>query len=424
MQPGEGEHRFAKPIGKPVLVSLALQRGSTPHWTRTLPQNIDENAERQDIHDELADHLQSAMEREVRQGTDEGAARERVLEKFGDPRRVARKLWQDAMWEKLMSQRILIGMAGMIMVASFGMFWMTWTIAQQGREMNAVLLARLDRLEQPPAAANNPEWNPASVQLVTESGDPLPAGFKVQFVSKDFQLEQPVDAEGRVNLGLQRPGSCILGVTAPWGEVTQDDNTPIRAGEPYAARIICPTAPELVECPLEVKWPEGLDSPDIWLACSIHPKARSFSGREWTTPEIFRFFVDHSGRTMLLTDEEAARSGFVDLFQNIYSPSGEREFAAPLRTSATLKLPAHLDAEVTVVPVRVKNPLADHPGCMQLCSPERLPFKLVREAPVHWSVTIPAEMKQQTDRLANQGNSLGFELEQLRGATPVPVVAE
>ncbi|HVW01451.1 MAG TPA: permease prefix domain 1-containing protein, partial [Planctomycetaceae bacterium] len=111
---------------------------------------------RQDIHDELADHLQSAMERELRQTTDEGAARERVLERFGDPRRVARKLWQDAMWEKLMSQRILVAMAGMILVASFGMFWMTWTIAQQGREMNAALVARLDRLDQQPAAANNP----------------------------------------------------------------------------------------------------------------------------------------------------------------------------------------------------------------------------------------------------------------------------
>jgi hypothetical protein len=398
-------------------------------WTDTageLPAPRDDEPPqlRQDIHDELADHLESAMERELRQSTDEGAARERVLERFGDPRRVARKLWQDAMWEKLMSQRILIGMAGMIMAASFGMFWMTWTIAQQGREMNAALLARLDRIEQQPVTTNTPEWNPASVQLATASGEPLPAGFKVQFVSKDFQLEQPVDAKGRVNLGLQRPGSCIVGVSAPWGEVTQDDNTPIRAGEPYAPRIVCPTAPDLADAPLELHWPEGLDSPDIWLACSIQPKSRSFAGRDWRMTETYHFFVDHSGRTMLLTDEESARGSFLYLFQSIYSPPGEREFAAPLRTSATLKLPAHLDAEVHAVPVRIQNPLADRPGCTQLCSPSNLPFKLVREASLHWSLTIPAEMKQQVDRLADQGNSLGYELNQLRGASLEPAVAE
>ena len=368
---------------------------------------------RQDIHDELADHLQSAMERELRQNTNEGTARERVLERFGDPRRVARKLWQDAMWEKLMSQRILIGMAGLMLVACCGMVWITWTIASQGREMNAALLARLERLEQPHvvAPAVNPEWNPASVQLVSESGGPLPAGFKVGFLSKDFQFEQPVDAGGRVNLGLQRPGTCIVGVDSPWGERMRDENMPIRAGEPYAPRIVCPTAPEQIESPLELHWPEGLDSPDIWLACWAWPKARTIAGREWSSSEEKQFFIDHSGRVMFNDAQFESRfdklndGGFIHSYDP-YGSEHKQVFVGPFKTIPNLALSALYETQVTIVPVRMRDIETKQPTCRQVANPQRqVQLQLDRTAPAHWTLTVPAEVKQEIDKLAERSNS-------------------
>ena len=67
---------------------------------------------RQDILDELADHLACAKHREMLTTNDEAKAEQRVLDKFGDPREVARKLWFQAMWSRIMSQRWLLSAMG------------------------------------------------------------------------------------------------------------------------------------------------------------------------------------------------------------------------------------------------------------------------------------------------------------------------
>ena len=53
---------------------------------------------RQEILDELTDHLTLAAERESESGVeDERQIRTRVLKKFGNPAAIARTLWWDAM---------------------------------------------------------------------------------------------------------------------------------------------------------------------------------------------------------------------------------------------------------------------------------------------------------------------------------------
>ena len=44
-------------------------------------------------------------------------ARQRVLERFGDPAAVARRLWLDAMKGKIMAQRVLIATCLVVMLA-------------------------------------------------------------------------------------------------------------------------------------------------------------------------------------------------------------------------------------------------------------------------------------------------------------------
>ena len=56
---------------------------------------------RRDITDELTDHLNCALRQELKRTNDESVARRVVLERFGDPQKLARRLWRDAMKETI-----------------------------------------------------------------------------------------------------------------------------------------------------------------------------------------------------------------------------------------------------------------------------------------------------------------------------------
>ncbi|MFH1299826.1 MAG: hypothetical protein ABIK07_02100, partial [Planctomycetota bacterium] len=72
------------------------------------PERDDEPSSlRQDIIDELSDHFVCALNRELLKNPDEQTAKQRVLNQFGDPIKIACQLWLDAMKEKIMSQRIM-----------------------------------------------------------------------------------------------------------------------------------------------------------------------------------------------------------------------------------------------------------------------------------------------------------------------------
>src|ERR1700728_1347101 len=82
------------------------------------PPRDDESASlRQDIIDELSDHLVCAYHRELLRGVDSTIARQRVLDQFGAPAAVARRLWLDAMKGKMMAQRFLIATCQAVILA-------------------------------------------------------------------------------------------------------------------------------------------------------------------------------------------------------------------------------------------------------------------------------------------------------------------
>ncbi len=72
---------------------------------------------RQDIADELADHLGCAFHRELVKSGDAETARRRVLDRFGDPQRIARQLWWQAMWSHIMLKRIGLGLQVSLLAA-------------------------------------------------------------------------------------------------------------------------------------------------------------------------------------------------------------------------------------------------------------------------------------------------------------------
>jgi hypothetical protein len=128
---------------------------------------------RADIADELADHLQCAFRREVIKDGDAAAARRRALDRFGDPKQLARRLWRQAMWSRIMRQRIVSGLQWMIavtaMLISGAVFWQQSQLLaelRQARQEDAAerqaLTTKLDRLELPTATAGAPVYPSSS----------------------------------------------------------------------------------------------------------------------------------------------------------------------------------------------------------------------------------------------------------------------
>ena len=99
------------------------------------PRDDEPGSLREDILDELADHLHCAYRRELLRGADPPSARVKALERFGDPARVARRLWLDAMRGTIMTQRILVACCILLVLVSLGMAGLLWNQTVQARRM-------------------------------------------------------------------------------------------------------------------------------------------------------------------------------------------------------------------------------------------------------------------------------------------------
>jgi hypothetical protein len=94
---------------------------------------------RREIVEELADHLTCARRREQMGSGEqtEEAVRRRVLDRFGDPAAVARKLWLDWMWERIMNQRILVATCVLLVVFSCVALGLAWVSLKGQQDLMA-----------------------------------------------------------------------------------------------------------------------------------------------------------------------------------------------------------------------------------------------------------------------------------------------
>ncbi len=155
---------------------------------------------RQDILDELADHLACAHRRELLRGAGAALAEQRVLERFGDPAAVARRLWFDAMRDRIMTRRLLIA-AGVLLVAASVLFnvliyYQSNRAAAQALEAsqrmadalarsqaaNEAVLKKLSEISDSSRRVRTPEWNPVTFKLTQETSDGPPV--KNAFVTR------------------------------------------------------------------------------------------------------------------------------------------------------------------------------------------------------------------------------------------------
>ncbi len=185
---------------------------------------------RQDILDELADHLACAYKRELLRGADANVAQAAVLEQFGDPAAVARRLWFDAMKGKIMTQRVLIGACLLLLVVVCGaaialvrqqslraerqVAEANARLAQalaQAQATNQEMLKQLRTMAEAVKPGQTPDWIPVSFKLTQETLDGPPAvGYEVALGRGTAQPPARPGRRGRHRDGIQRGHSARL----------------------------------------------------------------------------------------------------------------------------------------------------------------------------------------------------------------------
>jgi hypothetical protein len=190
------------------------------------PRDDEPASLRQDIVDELRDHLACAYNRELLRGTNTDLAYERVLNRFGDPAAVARRLWFDAMRGKIMAQRVLIATCLVVMLACGASVGLAWNWMNQDRLLrsreaaeateanrrvsealnqsqvaNRELLKQMRDMSDAVLHPVSTDWNPVLFKLNEEATDgPPAAGFSLTLT----RMEGPARGMGASAVGRAR----------------------------------------------------------------------------------------------------------------------------------------------------------------------------------------------------------------------------
>jgi len=280
------------------------------------PQDDEGRSLRQDIIDELADHLHCALARELRQTGDVAEARRRVLARFGDPAKLARQLWWQRMKGRIMIQRLTIIVTCVVAVACLAACLLMWRALEQTRATSRAMMATLKELSAKVAASQQApspygDWVPFKVQLVLDDGKGSPAvGFDVDLRQKktprgaSYGETQRSDESGVCDFGFQRWGPYRLRVRTPWGEVTGYDLflRPKQREGAYVEKIVCPTEPTEADVKLEAQWPEGAEAKQYWILCDFLRKPREVAGRSWEfLSDRHTFWISPDGTAFMLS---------------------------------------------------------------------------------------------------------------------------
>ncbi|MEX1098162.1 MAG: hypothetical protein WED34_19115 [Planctomycetales bacterium] len=257
------------------------------------PRDDEPESLRRDIADELADHLDCALRKQLLSTNDKELAHRKVLERFGDPRKVARQLWFDALKEKIMSQRIMLALASVMTLACLAAAGLVWYAIDSGSTAIAALVeqnrqaseaaqkvnqALLASLQSPSVATAGPQ--PLDLvlfrlHLVTGNKDvPLPPGFEATLTDGQSEpIKAKIGPDGVADFGLVAPGrSYALVVASPFGQNYHRHHMELRPGDRIDAELQCPTAlPLKTDVYVWVDWPEDLRKKKLWVVASFIP---------------------------------------------------------------------------------------------------------------------------------------------------------
>ena len=268
------------------------------------PRRDDEPSSlRQDIIDELSDHFVCALNRELLKNPNEGLARKRVLERFGDPIKIARQLWLDEMKEKIMSQRIMTGVSCLMAVCCLAVVGISWMLFRESQAMNQQLLTQVVAMADRPVPLATTQMDPQFLkqletmiqrkvsqadssavamnsilfQLVSQEkeGDKPAVGFKGTLSNYEgkkliFQIDAVSDKTGKLDFGKLPWGSYQLKLSAPWNEEIPGFNITTIPGRAFSETIVCPAAvPGKAPVEFQVDWLGKAVEEEMFLICDF-----------------------------------------------------------------------------------------------------------------------------------------------------------
>lgn len=282
---------------------------------------------RHDIADELADHLQCAFVRELHATRDEESAKGNVLDRFGNPATIATKLWFDAMWEKIMSQRLNLIVASLMAVVCIATLVAIGLMVREFQAVNTALISRLEAMgnaaSEKEASKRSFEWQHVRLKLVADKpgGSPL-SSFRVSLDGKllgsdeSISIERKSDSAGVVDFGLIRVGQFLLMVRAPWGEYLPDEKFVVSPAMSSVLEIVCPGGPPgSGKVELGLQWPTDVrealsqkrsdlptDALRMWTYLEFWGRPRLVGENFWrrSDDDSLRLLIDSAGQTFLL----------------------------------------------------------------------------------------------------------------------------
>ena len=275
------------------------------------PRDDEPRSLREDLLNEVRDHLQSAYLGELLKTPDPVQAEKNVLARFGDPAKIVRQLWFQAMQEKIMSQRILVGTCLVMAIASLAGVGMIWNLNQQNQtamlqsqrdliatleqnqKSNLQLLQTIMTEQKTLTTKADPEWCPVKIlfSLGKKGGSPA-KGFNVSFHRRvadtpPDKTHLTVPDDGLVDLGLLQFGKYTLTIRSPEGDTPEYYSTgdleilPRLPQTPLYGEFVCPDGlPAEVTVKPQVIWPEPLRDKHLWLLCTFS-SVWKLEGRAW-----------------------------------------------------------------------------------------------------------------------------------------------
>ncbi|MCR9233814.1 MAG: hypothetical protein NXI29_22680 [bacterium] len=174
---------------------------------------------------------------------------------------MARQLWLEAMKEKVMSQRILVGISAVMAVCCIAVVGIAWSMMQESRAFNLQMLEQFKLAQERSAEESSGDLHAIQFKLVQEgSEDQLAVGFQGKLTKYEehnpmFALEVVSDKTGLLDFGKLPWGRYELELQAPWSEKMETLSLITIPGRSYEKTIICPAeAPEKVDVQFQVDW--------------------------------------------------------------------------------------------------------------------------------------------------------------------------
>jgi hypothetical protein len=312
--------------------------GRMPRYREDEPAGL-----RQDIIDELKDHLAAGLQRELLRGGDPATAHARALEQFGDPAAVARQLWLDAMRGRIMAQRVLIGTCALVAAASLLSVGILWQELKQARRITADQAAaqvaeasarQEETLKQLRAVAESvnrlqaPNLSDLHLALLDDTVEQRPvvgASVVITCLSEEphKRVNRTSDASGNVIFGSMPPGGYQFEIARRWaaGSMTTFGKLDVQPGIDVNKQIVCPTVPpRAAEVRVRWKWPADLEKEGLVLNASFGFRGvESASGFRW---KIYRDVADPQGSSGVSDDSRGDDS--CELSQSILCGPSEK----------------------------------------------------------------------------------------------------